>query len=449
MFLAVLALGLMSTRGLDTGDAAVHLDVALGWLARGGGALSIDPGAHWVPTEPRAGGLFHLDGETLRSASAPGLAALAVPPVAVGSLLSDGEPLGLSAFFARAPSPSAIAALQRDPRVIAFTLLGPLAAATTVAVFWFALGALGTGRRARGLATLALAVGSPLLAYAGSLWTQLPATAGLALALLATVRALEAPSRRLALGTGAALSFAVLVRPDHGLLAAPFVAAWAHRARAAPSRMIALLAPLGLVVAGLFALDVPLGGDGWDPTRWPRGAAGLLASPRTGLLFFAPFVALAPLGVRRLAPALRWVALGVPALALALYGGWFDWGASLAYGPRFLLPALPPLALAFAAAVDRPRAGPAARGDVDRLGAVLVGLGLLVQLPGALVHHARIDEPARSFHLTARSAWRTLLAQGPEVVALEVSFWPMATALVAGLGFALARRGNGRARPTG
>ena len=81
----MLAIGLLTTRGVSTLDEAVHLDRADAW-AGGTDTLSIDPAELWVPTAPMAGGLFYDAGDGLRSASPPGLAASAFPLVAPARL---------------------------------------------------------------------------------------------------------------------------------------------------------------------------------------------------------------------------------------------------------------------------------------------------------------------------------------------------------------------------
>jgi hypothetical protein len=125
--------------------------------------------------------------------------------------------------------------------------------------------------------------------------------------------------------------------------------------------------------------------------------------------------------------------IGWLACALVVYGGWFDWPASLAYGPRFLVPLLPALALALAAALERPRLRVAA--------GIAIALGLAVNLPGALLVHARIDEPASPL-----GAWRALLgggevgALGVDCAATYVLAYPLMALLTAASGVALERR---------
>ena len=90
--------------------------------------------------------------------------------------------------------------------------------------------------------------------------------------------------------------------------------------------------------------------------------------------------------------------LELPLAALAVYAGWFDWGSGLSYGPRLLVPALPCLALALAAASER----------LPRVTLGLIGLGLLVELPGALVAHPRVPDPGALLDLAPLHAWAAL-----------------------------------------
>lgn len=445
--LLVLALGLLTTRGLDTADAAVHLDLALAVALRGETTLSIDPGALWVPSRPLAGGLFYQALDGLRSASAPGLAALALPLSGASARLED-EPPRFDALF-RAGDPRAVVRpLQTSPSVIAFALLGPLFAALSVVFLALAARALALSRGAAIAAVSALAVGSPLLSYAGSQWTQLPVAAGLAFVLW-RLAAREASAGARVLPIGIACGLVVLVRPDQlplvvvaGAVLYRIERGW----RRSPSRSMArFLVPVAVALGLLSAWGLPESGGGWSPRTLPEGLFGLLASPRTGLLVFAPFALFAPLGLARTKQ--RPIAALVVAWllsALVVYGGWFDWAASLAYGPRFLVPLLPALALAFGAAYDAlpPR--------LRSLAWAAVALGVAGAVPGALVLHARIDDPDRPFHPSVLAAWRALL-EGPAVGALGVDCastyvvaYPLLALLAAAAGLALETR-----RPTG
>lgn len=437
--LLVFALALLTTRGLDTGDAAVHLDLAASLVERGDARLSIDPGSLWVPSRPIAGGLFYQGSDGLRSASAPGLALLAAPFIAMSRVISS-ESLALDPLFTDDDPRAVIRPIQRDPRVIAFVLIGPICAALAVAFVVLAAKELALSRSATLATVAALALGSPLLAYAGTTWTQLPTTAALAFVLYGLC-AREARSSARVRWLSIASALAILVRPDHvffvvvaGAVLYRIDRGW----RRSPSPSMArLLVPTAIAAGVLAWWGIPESGDGWAIERAPLGLAGLLASPRTGLVVYAPFVALVPFGLARLrerhAP-IAWLVIGWTAVALLVYSGWFDWPASLAYGPRFLVPILPALALAFGVAFD----ALSARGRA--LAMVLVVLGFALELPGALLVHARIDEPDRFFHPTFVSAWTELTAidravgEGVDSVSTYVLAYPVLALAVATMG---------------
>ncbi len=447
--LLVLALGLLTTRGLDSADAAVHLDTALSLVERHDAVLTLDPGPIWVPTRALAGGLLYEGDDGLRSASAPGLAWLALPAVALADLFTPEPRPRFDALFAGGAPRAVVAPLQHDPRVIAFVLLGPLSAALAAAFLVLTARALGLSRPATILAVAALALGSPFFAYAGTSWTQLPTAAALAY-LLYRLSAREARPDSGVAGIGVAAAVAILVRPDHLLFVVVAVAVlyridrgW----RRSPSRSLARVLPLVALACGALSLwGLPANGGGWSLAEVPAGLVGLLFSPRTGLLFYAPFVVLLPLGLTRLPRPIAWLIVGWLLAAILVYAGWFDWGASLAYGPRFFVPLLPALALAFGAAVD-------ALPERRRAWAWLpVVLGFAVELPGALLIHARIPEPERMLHPTFTSAWSTLLgpgAVGPlgvDCVSTYVLAYPIVAALAALAGAWLSR--PSRVRPS-
>lgn len=403
VFLATFALGCLTTRGVTLADEAIHLLTADAILRSGDTALAIDPGDRWVPTRRLAGGLFFDDGSGLRSAAAPGLAVLAIPAAAVAGL--GGEPPVAEAVAPLfAPHGSLRATLRPIQRAVAvrlYVLIGPLCAGLAAAFVYLAARARDLSARASMTATVGFALGSPVLAYMGTSWTQLPVMAAFAFALwwLARRERGAAPS---ALPIGIALAVAGLVRPDALVVAPLFVAAtyFGDRGwRRSPSRsVLRVLAPIAVAVGILAWWGLPASGGGLSPAELPRGLPGLLASPATGLLVYAPLACLSPLGRER--GPLDWVVLGAPLLAWLTYAGWFDWAASLAYGPRFLLPVLPMIALAFARAAERR----------PRVASGLVALGVLVQLPGALVAHLRLPEPASALSPAFVDAWRRLLS---------------------------------------
>jgi hypothetical protein len=78
------------------------------------------------------------------------------------------------------------------------------------------------------------------------------------------------------------------------------------------------------------------------------GLYGLLLSPAAGLFIYVPLLPLALVGLflamRRL-PLLASTALVLLALRILVYAVWFGWTAYWAWGPRYLVPAMPALAV--------------------------------------------------------------------------------------------------------
>ncbi len=81
---------------------------------------------------------------------------------------------------------------------------------------------------------------------------------------------------------------------------------------------------------------------------WWFGVVGLLVGPSRGLIWYSPALLLAIGGVGWFWRHSRAVLAGCLALALVyvlLYGKWYMWHGGYSWGPRFLVPALPFLAL--------------------------------------------------------------------------------------------------------
>jgi hypothetical protein len=84
---------------------------------------------------------------------------------------------------------------------------------------------------------------------------------------------------------------------------------------------------------------------------------GFLVDPSRGLLWFAPLLVLATLGLPRLFRRDRLLAataaaLFLPSFLLAAF--WVDWRGGSCYGPRLILPVLPALALPLLALCENP-----------------------------------------------------------------------------------------------
>lgn len=120
--------------------------------------------------------------------------------------------------------------------------------------------------------------------------------------------------------------------------------------------------------------------EGLYAIKWPDGgiAFKLLFGPDRGLLFWSPFLAMMAFGYPKLfqrSRALFWLAYAAPALRLVVISGrvW-DWPAGPSFGPRYLAPILPLLALPCALGSRR----------FPRLGASLALVSILLTLIATL-----------------------------------------------------------------
>ncbi|MGE0788379.1 MAG: hypothetical protein AB7S26_22080 [Sandaracinaceae bacterium] len=439
------ALGALTSRGLTHGDAALTLATAEALVEHGNGVLTLDPGATWIAPRRVAGGLVFDDGTGLRSAAPPLAAWIAVPGTALahlvgvrGSLDDRVSPL----FGSNADARTVLRSVQDDLRVVFFALLIPIGAGLAAGFLDATARVDGVGRAARRAMTLLAFLGSPALAYAGSDWPQPLAMAALAAALLGAV--MHARGRpRGAWTVGVALALAWLLRYELILLAPWFVIAMVRSDRAARRSVTRALAralvPISVAAIVHAVVGWPAAGEGASLTTWSVGLVHLSVSPTDGLLVFAPFALAAPFGVRR--EPLAWILVGVPLSAWILYAAWFDHTASLAYGPRFLVPVLPILALAAVRTLDR--GGPFRRVAIATSGIV----GAAVCAPGALLAHARLESALASASATPIDAWSMLLrahgaagALGIDCASTYVPCYAWAALIASALGAALVSR---------
>jgi hypothetical protein len=237
----------------------------------------------------------------------------------------------------------------------------------------------------QGAAVAAMTGGTLLFTYAATAYAE----SGVALTVAAILLGIDAlgDRRGAALGIGAAAGFAVLLRADGLLLVVPLALAavlwrrrdawWLFAACAAP--FVALAMAYNAARFGSWA-QTSYAGETFSHT-WASGAAGLLVSPGRGLLLFAPAVVACavawPAVIRRDAVAGA-VGAGLLVARVAFYASWWAWDGGYGFGPRFLVPALPVLALAF---IEIVRAGER-RPLLLRATAVLAVLGFGQALVG-------------------------------------------------------------------
>jgi hypothetical protein len=188
---------------------------------------------------------------------------------------------------------------------------------------------------------------------------------------------------------GLFLSAAVAARPNNITTALIFLAyVLLEYRRALATFLTWAAAPALLVLAYNTAVNgspLTFGFEGASLSQWTAPSllslAGLLFSPSRGLLFFSPFLILAPLGLwiaRR--DVQHWfyvytaVAAGVFIFTLSAWGDWWGgWG----YGPRLVTDALPLASLLLLPVLARLRGiGVSVFGLVVAYGALLQTLGL-------------------------------------------------------------------------
>lgn len=151
--------------------------------------------------------------------------------------------------------------------------------------------------------------------------------------------------------------------------------------------VLATLALLGLYNLARFGSPFNSGyhfaaGEGFTQP-FLTGLYGLTISPYRGLFWYNPALLLAIPGwlvLQRRAPWAAWLALALAALQMLMFAGWWSWHGGIVWGPRFLIPALPWLALMLAPLIEAAWTRPALAGALVGM----VGLSVGVQVLGAL-----------------------------------------------------------------
>jgi len=194
------------------------------------------------------------------------------------------------------------------------------------------------------------------------------------------------PGWRLAAGAG--LGYLVLTKAEYVLAALALLLYYAWLARGRIATIAPVLAPLALLGAGALAYNALRFGTPWASgysgeafsTPLLEGLNGLLISSGKSVFLYSPPLLLSLVGWPRFWR--RWRAEAALVLALSgafllFYARWWDWSGDWTWGPRFLLPLTPLLALPWGGLyLERP---PVRWG----VGAVAAG-GLFVQALGVL-----------------------------------------------------------------
>jgi hypothetical protein len=245
-------------------------------------------------------------------------------------------------------------------------LLGPLVAAATGTCLHALALQLGHSQGAALAVALIYGLATPALPYSKYFFSDPLAGLFLLLACWAWLRWHKQGSRASAALCGCAVGAAALTRSPSLVAAAVLLLAalWPLSKRSFSRRQVLAAA---CYIGGLLPWLVSMGlinwlryGSPWNSGylaeesfsgNWLEGVLGLLVSPGRGLFLYAPVLALALPGWRlllRQEPAVALVFGALVSLHLLLYGKWFMWHGGYCWGPRFLLPTVPLLALCLA-----------------------------------------------------------------------------------------------------
>jgi hypothetical protein len=217
---------------------------------------------------------------------------------------------------------------------------------------------------------LLVVLATPLLPYAVTGFAEPGVALGVAGALLG-IELLKSQPIGGALVAGVAASIAVLMRPDSLVLVAPvaFVAVtWLTR-RWQPIAAFGIgLSPALLATGAYNAIrfgsplvtqyqGIPLSRE--FNHSFLAGVYGETLSPGRGILLYAPLIVVAAVGLRwswQRSPVLTSAAVAFLLLRVVFYASWWVWSGGAVWGPRFLVPAMPALAVPLLEVVRRLRA---------------------------------------------------------------------------------------------
>ncbi|GAB4566810.1 MAG: hypothetical protein Kow0047_18510 [Anaerolineae bacterium] len=304
------------------------------------------------------------------------------------------------------------------------------AAVTAVTALWLWRWAWALGYSRQVGLTVALTFGVATLAWPYATYFFGEPTSALAFTVggYAVTRYRATRKRRYARLLGVAMGLMVVTVTAHAVLIPLFVVAalWEggkrfHRPRRAV--IAGMTAPVLLALAFLGAYNFvrfgnPLNtgyhfeaGEGWTTPLW-QGLWGLLLSPYRGLFWYTPLTfaaipAFASFLKRHRAEA---IVVGGSALALTImYSLWWMWWGGFAWGPRFLVPLCPYIAMSIAPWWHAYWDGRLARGARWFLVAIVVA-STVVQLLAVVANFAQYEIMLRDLYPTD---WRNPLTYGP------------------------------------
>jgi hypothetical protein len=322
------------------------------------------------------------------------------------ALNSPHASYGLGQSLADVPAYLLANGTGHDPVTLAMLVNPVLFGAVALVIWAWARTAWATAAQAAAVA-LATTFGTMLLAYTSTGFSEMGTALGVAIALVGV----ELTGRRPLAGSvvaGAGVAVAVLWRPDSAVLVAipVAVAVLVRTRRGFPVFLLTTLPVAALTVAynaarGAQYAGVPLSQSFTHPLL--AGLYGLLLSPGRGLLFYVPLVVLAVVGIpwaSRRSPVITGLCLVLIAVRVLFYAKWYVWQAGWAWGPRFLVPAMPCFAPLLFESIRR------ASITWNRLplvaaGAAILALSVSVQVLGAAVRY-----DTDTVNLTMTAVWR-------------------------------------------
>ncbi|MBK9384908.1 MAG: hypothetical protein IPN34_08845 [Planctomycetes bacterium] len=416
------ALGFVSFGHVESLDAEMDFQTVRGVVVHRDGAIHDDNPAGAEILARRASGNFGRSGK-FYSWHGPGRALVGVPFYLAGKI---GEALWPELEREYAASDSSRWVTDAAPRELfprlAFTLSSACFGALAAVCVFLSARVLGASRGAALAAALALVLCTWFGPATRSALNALQTAGLLALGAYGLLRYVQSgsqgPARALSLPglfvLGLVLGLCVWTRPTEAfavlaLSSLALLAAYRRRASGRPLRELVCFAAGALLIAAAMLFwnwhrfgDVRQFGHGEaiehenflivDPLLLALNELFLWISPGKGALLFAPPLLLLPLWWRPRGQRLERTLL---LFAAALFFAWpifsSGWHGGPFYGPRYLTPALPLLAMALA----RPAGEAWLRGGARKaLISCVLALGCAVQLPAWLVSYRTAHELA-------------------------------------------------------